>query len=107
MGGVQRTTSRSNDSDGETPEGVQSRIVSALARLAAAHVHATIAIVSHADVLRSALLRYAKRSLNEYSAFEIEPASVSAIYLSPHDLRVSFVNDGRFAGRDGWQRLGG
>jgi probable phosphoglycerate mutase len=78
---------------GEQPGDVQHRIVGAIARLTAAHQNETIAIVSHADVIRFALLHYEGRSLDLYHSFEVEPASVSAVSPSAAGTRVLYIND--------------
>jgi probable phosphoglycerate mutase len=83
--------------DGEHPRDVQHRIVRAIARLTAAHPSDTIALISHADVVRFALLYYDARSLDEYQTFEIDPASVSAVRLSPVRPQILYVNDTTFA----------
>jgi broad specificity phosphatase PhoE len=77
---------------GERPHEVQARILAALDRLAAAHPGRTIAVVSHGDVLRFALLHYAGIPLDEYHRIEIHPASVSALRLSPGEPRMLYVN---------------
>jgi probable phosphoglycerate mutase len=83
--------------DGERPVDVQRRIVSAIARLAAAHEGGTIALVSHADVVRSALLCYAAIPLDLHYRFDIGPASVSAIAVASSEVRLLCVNDTSFA----------
>ena len=82
---------------GEQPGDVQRRIVGAIARLARLHPGQTIAIVSHADVLRFALLHYRSMSLDLYYCFQVEPGSVSVVRLSSDGARVLYVNEGKFA----------
>jgi broad specificity phosphatase PhoE len=77
---------------GEQPTMVQQRIVAAIAGLAAAHQGASIAVVSHADVIRFALLHYRSTTLDRYHEIEIDPASVSAVSLSRAGARILFVN---------------
>lgn len=78
--------------NGESAPGVQRRIVAALERLAAVHAGSTIAVVSHGDVLRYAVLYYAGSPLDLYRRFEISPASVTALQLAPGDPRLLYVN---------------
>lgn len=77
---------------GERPQQVQARILAALETLGAAHAGRTIAVVSHGDVLRFAVLHYAGIPLDEYHRIEIHPASVSALRLSPGGARMLYVN---------------
>jgi broad specificity phosphatase PhoE len=77
---------------GEAPAIVQQRIVSAVSRLAARHADATIALVSHAEVVRSALLQYRSASLDRYHELDVAPASVSAVVVSRAGVRILFVN---------------
>lgn len=77
---------------GERPLAVQRRIVAAVERLAAKHPGATIALVTHAEIVRFALLQYRSESLDLYHELKIEPASVSAVSISPDGVYVQFVN---------------
>jgi probable phosphoglycerate mutase len=77
---------------GEPPLGVQHRIVAAVERLAAKHAGAAIALVTHAEIVRFALLHYRSVSLDRHHELEIEPASVSALSVSPDGVFVQFVN---------------
>ena len=82
---------------GERPADVQARSVGAIARLADLHPGRTIAVVSHGDVLRFALLHYCSISLDLYYCLDIEPGSVSAVRLSSAGARVLYVNEGKYA----------
>ncbi len=77
--------------NGERACDVQRRVVTLVARLADRHRHGTIAVVSHAEVIRSAVLWFAGRSLDDFLQFPIDTASVTAIAMSstPH---LVFVN---------------
>lgn len=83
---------------GESPPAVQSRMVAVLKTLAASHEGQRIAIVSHADPLRYAVLHFTGASLDRYSDVTILPASVSAVVWLPEGPRLLYVNDRRFAG---------
>ena len=78
---------------GEAPQTVQQRIVAAIDRLAAAHPGTTIALVSHGDVIRSAVLHVAGSSLDLYHRFEISPASITAVEVAGPSLRLLCVNN--------------
>jgi probable phosphoglycerate mutase len=77
---------------GERPVDVQARIVSALDRLRAQHQGQTVAVVSHADVIRAAVLHYAGASLDMVHRIEISPASVTGVALGGRAPRLLFVN---------------
>ncbi|MFL6278483.1 MAG: histidine phosphatase family protein [Vicinamibacterales bacterium] len=77
--------------NGERPADVQRRAVMLLTRLAARHPHGNIALVSHAEVIRSAVLWFAGRSLDDFHQVAIDTASVTAILMSSTP-RVLFVN---------------
>jgi broad specificity phosphatase PhoE len=82
---------------GERAVDVQTRIVSAVASLCRRHAGHTIAIVSHCDVLRFAVLHYASTPLDLYDRFVIDPASVTAVSVSPAGPRLLYVNNCSFA----------
>jgi probable phosphoglycerate mutase len=82
---------------GERAIDVQRRVVAALARLTSLHAGQTIGIVSHGDLVRSAVLHYAGTPLDLYDRFEIDPASVTAVAFWPSGPRLLYVNNGSFA----------
>jgi probable phosphoglycerate mutase len=82
---------------GEHSRAVQHRIVAAIARLAAAHEGEEIALVSHCDVIRYALLHYQSLSLDLCHSIAIEPASVSVVVHSPESAMVVSAGDTTFA----------
>jgi broad specificity phosphatase PhoE len=79
--------------DGEQLNAAQTRIVAAAADLAAIHRGQAIALVTHAEIVRLALLHYQGRSIDCYQTLTIEPASVSAVQLSRFSARVLFINE--------------
>jgi broad specificity phosphatase PhoE len=83
---------------GESAADVQSRIVAALDALRTMHEGKTFAVVSHADVIRSAILRYTGTSLNLFHTVQIDPASVTAVALGK-TARLLIVNS---RGPFGW-----
>lgn len=77
---------------GERPTAVQERIVATLTRLGAQHSGHTIAAVSHADVIRAAVLYYAGAPLDMAHRVDVAPASISAVALGDGEPRLLFVN---------------
>ncbi len=79
------------------PEGdlmieVQARIISELDRLRAEHRGGSLALVSHADVIRSALAFYAGIPLDIMQRIEVSPASVSTLVLENEGPRILQIN---------------
>lgn len=83
---------------GEQPRDAQHRMVSAIARLAARHAGATIALVSHAEPIRLGLLHYRSMPLDRYAELDVAPASVSAVSVSDGPVQILYVNDTALAG---------
>lgn len=77
--------------EGERPGEVQRRIVTLLSRLAARHRSGTIALVTHAEIIRSAILWFSGRSLDDFHQCAIDTASVSGVLMAATP-RVLFVN---------------
>ena len=91
------TPSRVRFPGGESLVEVQARAAEACGALAAAHVGATIALVTHGDVIRTALAHYLGLPLDLYHRVMVAPASVSVIELpASGPPRVPAVN--RLAG---------
>jgi broad specificity phosphatase PhoE len=88
---------------GERACDVQSRILAALDHLRLKHEGQMFAVVSHADVIRAAVLHYAGISLQLFHTIEIDTASVTAVELAATP-RLLFVNSrGPFL----WNRVQG
>lgn len=78
---------------GESLVEVQRRAVAALDGLALRHPRATLAVVSHGDVVRLALAHYAGVHIDLFQRIAVEPASVSAIALDGDGPRILRMND--------------
>lgn len=70
----------------------QLRIVRFLLDLAERHEGQTVAVVSHADVIRAALLHFLGIPMDLFLRLEISPASVSTVTLAPYGPWVLGVN---------------
>jgi probable phosphoglycerate mutase len=77
---------------GEPIAAVQARIVAALDRLRAIHASAAVAIVSHAEVIRCAVLHHLGMPLDMFRRIEISPASVTILELGPDESRFLCIN---------------
>jgi broad specificity phosphatase PhoE len=82
---------------GESWRQVQDRVVGALFDLQLVHPAGNVAIVSHGDVIRAALLFALGMPLDFYSRIEIAFASISTIRLDGSGIRVLALNE--------WPRL--
>ena len=77
---------------GEALCDVQQRIVEELMTLSQSHAAETVAIVTHAELIRCALAAFAGSTLDEVLAIDIEPAHVSTIGITGAVQRVLAVN---------------
>ena len=78
---------------GEDASAVAARATSALDSIRLSHQGACVAVVTHAEVIRAALLSYLGLSLDLFHQFEIEPASVTSIVLSQGSARIRAINE--------------
>jgi probable phosphoglycerate mutase len=78
---------------GESALEVQARIVALLERVRIAHPDACVAVVSHADVIKLALVHALGSPIDLMRRIEISPASVSTLMLDRLEVRVLGVND--------------
>ena len=90
---VQQTPSAMRFPGGETMVGVQARVVEELHALVEAHGTDAIAVVTHADVVRLALMHYAAIHLDELQRLVVDPASVSVLAIGAGTPRLLKVND--------------
>jgi probable phosphoglycerate mutase len=77
---------------GELMLDVQARAVGFMQRLGAERPGEAVALVSHGDVIRSALLHYLGMPLDFYNRIEIGPASVSVVAVAEHGPVVHLLN---------------
>lgn len=78
---------------GERMLEVQLRVVGELDRLREAHPASVVAVVSHGDPIRAALLHYLGMPLDFVLRLEVSPASLSVVALEEWGPRVLLVND--------------
>jgi probable phosphoglycerate mutase len=82
-GNLMAAPSRFRFPEGETLREVQSRAVAAVERLADKHRGESIALGSHADVIRVILAQYLGTPLDLIHRLNVYPASVSIVELHP------------------------
>ena len=78
---------------GETMLEVQARTVRALEALRQQHPNEMVAVVSHGDPIKSALLYLLGLPMDFYSRFDISPASVSVVTVDEYHPRLLRLND--------------
>ena len=78
---------------GETMLEAQQRIVSGFEKLHLQHPNQTVAVVSHSDLIKSAVAYYAGIHLDMFHRLEISPASVTILELFDETARLVLLND--------------
>jgi probable phosphoglycerate mutase len=90
---VQDYPSRAEFPNGETLRDAQARAVTAVEGSAAAHPGQTIAIVSHADIIKLVLAHFLGMHLDHFQRLVVHPASISTVSLSYGRPYVGNMND--------------
>jgi probable phosphoglycerate mutase len=78
---------------GESMEEVQTRVVSHLEGTARKHPDHGVALISHADVIKAALLSYLGMSLDHCDRIEIAPASLSTLVVGDWGAKLLRLNE--------------
>jgi probable phosphoglycerate mutase len=78
---------------GETIRDMQARMVAELETVRALHPGCIVAVVSHADPIKSVIAHYAGMHLDLFQRLSVSPASVTAIALGPMGPRLMSLND--------------
>ena len=84
--------SRARPPSGERIADVQARVIATMRRLHGVHPAATLALVSHGDVIKAALAHYLRVELDDLERFDIAPASISVIGDESGWSQVRLVN---------------
>jgi probable phosphoglycerate mutase len=77
---------------GETMAAAQRRFVAGLERLAQEYSEACVAVFSHGDVIKAALMHYLQIPLSLIARLEVDPASVSSLVLAQDQVQVLCIN---------------
>lgn len=78
---------------GESLLDAHRRAVAEVQAIAEAHPRATAAVITHADVIRLALVHLLGAPVEAFARLAIDPASVSVVWLEDGPPRVLRVND--------------
>jgi probable phosphoglycerate mutase len=76
---------------GEHATAIVARATRALEAIARGHPGETVAAITHAEVIRSAVLHYQRRSLDLYHEIDVPPASITEVRLSAKGAEVLSV----------------
>jgi probable phosphomutase (TIGR03848 family) len=79
--------------DGEMMAEAQLRMITGLEKLRIRHHDQSVAVFSHADMIKSAIAWYAGISLDIFHRIVIEPASISIIDLYDDTARILLINE--------------
>ena len=79
---------------GEAMAAAQARIMAFAAAIAAQHDGATVACVSHCDMIRAALAGWLGLGLDHILRFDCDPASISRVSIGAWGARVVSINEG-------------
>ena len=90
---VQVAPSRARFPGGESIREMQSRVISALDAVVAAHPHETVVVVSHADPIKSAIAHYAGMHLDLFQRVHVSPASVTVLEFHTFGVTLVKCND--------------
>lgn len=90
---VQGAPSRARFPNGEGLWEMQTRVVTALERIVAAHPHETVVVVSHADPIKSAVAHFCGLHLDLFQRIHVSPASVTAVQFHDGGVVVLTLNE--------------
>jgi probable phosphoglycerate mutase len=91
---VQATPSAARFPEGESLFEMQARAVLAVERLRGAHPRRTVAVCSHADVIKALVCHYLGMHLDLFQRVVVSPASVTAIAFGPVPYLVRLNDTG-------------
>ncbi|MGY4630020.1 histidine phosphatase family protein [Bradyrhizobium sp. USDA 4486] len=77
---------------GESMQALQQRVVGHIEHLFGDPCSDIVAVVSHAETIRAALLHYAGIALDDFLAIEIDPASISTLSIKGTKLQIVAIN---------------
>ena len=90
---IQFYPSGANIPGGETMHEMQARVVAELDAIRKAHAAATVAVVSHADVIKAAVAHYIGLHLDLFQRLVVYPASLTAFRFNKFGPRLVLFND--------------
>jgi probable phosphoglycerate mutase len=77
---------------GESMRELQTRVVGYIDQLCRERTGSTIAVVSHAEPIRAAVLHYGGIQLDDFLSVEIDPASITTLVEGAAGVQLSSIN---------------
>ncbi len=78
---------------GETMRRVRARVLALLDEMLARHPQGRVAVVTHAEIVRTAVLHVLGLPMQAYDRLEVSPASITTLCLWPGGGRLLGLND--------------
>ncbi|MHC2467767.1 histidine phosphatase family protein [Bradyrhizobium embrapense] len=78
---------------GESMSALQERVITYLERLHRDPTTMVVALISHAEPIRAALLHYKGMSLNDFLSIVVDPASIHTLWFDEAGVQVTYGND--------------
>lgn len=78
---------------GESMAAAQARVVAHIRTVAADHPGATVAMVTHCDIIRAAVADVLGLSLDAVHRFDVDPASVTRLAVGDWGARIRSINE--------------
>jgi broad specificity phosphatase PhoE len=78
--------------NGESMGEVQARVCRHLADVALSYANRRVIMVTHAEVIRAAILHFRRMPLQDYVRVQVDPASVTTLLLHKHGGEVAHEN---------------
>jgi broad specificity phosphatase PhoE len=78
---------------GERMVDVQARVLGAMAVMAQAHPDDVVAMVTHADVIKAAVMHHLGMDIDAWPRLEISPASISRLAIDAYGARLIGLNE--------------
>jgi probable phosphoglycerate mutase len=80
--------SRCSTPAGESVARIQERVTRRLMELSVTSPDCTVGVVTHAEIIRSMLLRWLQIPVDAFHQVEVHPASITTIEFSPRRVRI-------------------
>jgi probable phosphoglycerate mutase len=90
---VQQRPTHTRMPGGESFSEMQGRLVAELKVIATEHPKGIVAVVSHADAIKSIVAHYLRLHLDDFQRIIISPASITIIHVEKHTARLLRLND--------------
>ena len=88
-----RDHARCNTPAGDSMIATQARIIDCLHQLALAFAGSTLVLVTHAEIIRCALLRVLRMPIDAWQRIDIAPASLTSLRMTAAGLHVDSINE--------------